>query len=45
MQGGIVVLRGRVQSCVRPVDAALMAAGPDEVREWGPDQFGAQLSA
>lgn len=29
------MLRGRVQSCVRPVCAALMAAGPDEVREWG----------
>ena len=25
-------LRGRVQPCVRPVDAAPMAAGPDEVR-------------
>jgi len=25
-------LRGRVQPCVRPVDAARMAAGPDEVR-------------
>ena len=25
-----------VQSCVRPVDAALMTAGPDEVRDQGP---------
>jgi hypothetical protein len=40
-----VMLRGRVQSCVRPVCAALMAAGPDEVREWGPDQFGAHNGA
>ena len=32
-------LRGRVQPCVRPVDAAPMAAGPDEVRGLGPNQF------
>jgi hypothetical protein len=25
-------LRGRVQPCVRPISAAGMAAGPDEVR-------------
>jgi hypothetical protein len=30
---------GRVRSCVRPVDAAPMAAGPDEVRGSGPNQF------
>lgn len=35
MQEGRVMLRGRVQSCVRPVDAALMAAGPDEVPRTG----------
>ena len=29
---------GRVQSCVRPVDAVLMTAGPDEVRGPGPNQ-------
>ena len=28
----VMPLRGRVQRCVRPVDAAPMAAGPDEVR-------------
>jgi hypothetical protein len=28
----VMPLRGRVQPCVRPVDAAPMAAGPDEVR-------------
>jgi hypothetical protein len=39
------MLRGRVQPCVQPVDAALVAAGLDEVREWDPDQFGAHLSA
>jgi hypothetical protein len=30
---------GRVRSCVRPVDAAPMAAGPDEVRRSDPNQF------
>ena len=33
-------LRGRVQPCVRPIDAAPMAAGPDEVR--GSDPKSAQ---
>ena len=28
----VTPLRGRVQPCVRPIDAARMAAGPDEVR-------------
>ena len=32
--------RGRVQSCVPPVDAAHIAAGPNEVRGSGPNQFG-----
>ena len=27
----VMLPRGRVQRCVRPVEAALMAAGPDEV--------------
>src|SRR5712671_6495344 len=27
----VIPPRGRVQPCVRPVEAALMAAGPDEV--------------
>jgi hypothetical protein len=32
-----VLTAGRVQSCVRPVDAAFFAtAGPDRVREPGP---------
>ena len=29
---------GRVQSCVRPVDAADMAAGPNAIRRSGPNQ-------
>src|SRR3954451_7302308 len=36
----VMPLRGRVQPCVRPVDAARMAAGPDEVR--GSDPKSAQ---
>ncbi len=37
VQGFWLVWRGgRVRSCVRPVDAALMAAGPDGVRGSGP---------
>jgi hypothetical protein len=36
---------GRVQSCVRPVRAALMTAGPDEVRESGSIQVIALLGA
>src|SRR3982751_6489373 len=30
--------RGRVGSCVRPLDAALMTAGPDAVRDPAPNQ-------
>ncbi|MDB5370580.1 MAG: hypothetical protein JWP20_2138 [Roseomonas sp.] len=37
--------RGRVRSCVRPVGAALMAAGPDAIRGPAPDQFVALWSA
>ncbi len=29
---------GRVQSCVRPVDAVLMTAGPNAIRGSGPNQ-------
>jgi hypothetical protein len=32
---------GRVRSCVRPVCAVLVTAGPDEVRGPGPNQFSA----
>jgi len=44
-KGKMMLLRGRVQSCVRPVVAALMTADPDEVRERGSDQFVALESA
>ena len=30
---------GRVQTCVRPVEAARTAAGPDAIRESGPYQL------
>jgi hypothetical protein len=36
-----VQARGRVRSCVRPVCAVLVTAGPDEVRGPGPNQFSA----
>src|SRR5262245_61724253 len=36
---GVVAICGRVRSCVWPVGAAILtAAGPDVVREAGPDQ-------
>jgi hypothetical protein len=31
--------RGRVRSCVRPVDAAIMTAGPDAIRSLVPINF------
>jgi hypothetical protein len=37
--------RGRVQPCVRPVEAALMAAGPDEVRGSDPNSLQRTRSA
>jgi len=38
-------LRGRVQPCVRPINAALMAAGPDEVRGSDPKSLERARSA
>jgi hypothetical protein len=37
--------RGRVRSCVRPVDAAIMTAGPDAIRSLVPHQFCALICA
>ena len=37
--------RGRVRSCVRPVDAAIMTAGPDAIRNLVPHQFCALICA
>ena len=40
LQGESDVWRfGRVRSCVRPVDAACRAAGPDAIRGSAPNQF------
>jgi len=41
----VMPLRGRVQPCVRPVEAALMAAGPDEVRGSDPNSLQRTRSA
>ena len=41
----VMPLRGRVQPCVRPADAAPMAAGPDEVRESDPKSLQRARSA
>jgi hypothetical protein len=41
----VMLPRGRVQRCVRPVEAALMAAGPDEVDGSDPNSLSALADA